>query len=72
VRRFEGVLSGIGGCPFAPEAPGNLDLEALASYVEAQGFVTGTDAAKLGAARAVLQRALDDAAPLPVPHAAAR
>ena len=72
VRRFEGVLSGIGGCPFAPEAPGNLDLEALASYVEAQGFATGTDAAKLGAARAVLRRALDDAEPLPTPHAVAR
>jgi len=72
VRRFEGVLSGIGGCPFAPEAPGNLDLEALAAFVEARGFVTGTDAAKLGAARAVLQHALDDAQPLPTPHAAAR
>ena len=72
VRRFEGVLSGIGGCPFTPEAPGNLDLEALAAYVEAQGFTTGTHAAKLAAARAVLQRALDDAEPLPTPHAAAR
>jgi hydroxymethylglutaryl-CoA lyase len=72
VRRFEGVLSGIGGCPFAPEAPGNLDLEALAAYVEAHGFATGTDAAKLGAARAVLKRSLDEAQPLAAPHAAAR
>jgi hydroxymethylglutaryl-CoA lyase len=71
VRRFEGVLAGIGGCPFAPGAPGNLDLEALATFVEAHGFATGTDAARLGAARAVLQRALDEAAPLPAPHAAA-
>ncbi len=71
VRRFEGVLSGIGGCPFAPEAPGNLDLEALATYVEAEGFATGTDAALLGAARGVLQRALDEAEPLPAQHVAA-
>ncbi|HEX3468321.1 MAG TPA: hydroxymethylglutaryl-CoA lyase [Candidatus Elarobacter sp.] len=71
VRRFEGVLAGIGGCPFAPDAPGNLDLETLAGYVESRGFATGVDAARLGAARAVLQRALDDAEPLPVAHAAA-
>jgi hydroxymethylglutaryl-CoA lyase len=71
VRRFEGVLSGIGGCPFAPEAPGNLDLEALAAYVASQGFATGADAAKLAVARDVLQRALDAAEPLPTPHAVA-
>jgi hydroxymethylglutaryl-CoA lyase len=72
VRRFEGVLSGIGGCPFAPDAPGNLDLEALATYVEAQGYATGVDTAKLGAARAALLRALDDAEPVPVRAVAAR
>jgi hydroxymethylglutaryl-CoA lyase len=64
VRRFEGVLGGIGGCPFAPEAPGNLDLEKLARYVEEQGFASGVDFAKLGQARAALQRALDSAEPL--------
>ncbi len=64
VRRFEGVLAGIGGCPFAPEAPGNLDLEALARYVEARGFTTGTDAAGLANARTVLQRALESAVPI--------
>ena len=64
VRRFEGVLSGIGGCPFAPEAPGNLDLEAVARYVEERGFTTGTDAAALANARMVLQRALESAEPI--------
>jgi hydroxymethylglutaryl-CoA lyase len=64
VRRFEGVLGGIGGCPFAPEAPGNLDLEALARYVEGQGFHAGVDTQKLAAARAVLNAALRDAEPL--------
>jgi hydroxymethylglutaryl-CoA lyase len=64
VRRFEGVLGGIGGCPFAPEAPGNLDLEALARFVAARGYETGVDAAKLGAARRVLLAALAAAEPI--------
>ena len=69
VRRFEGVLGGIGGCPFAPEAPGNLDLEVLARYVESKGFTTGVDAAKLARARGVLEDALLDAEPI-APHGA--
>ncbi len=64
VRRFEGVLSGIGGCPFAPDAPGNLDLEKLALFVAQRGFATGVDLPKLAEARAVLQRALDAAEPI--------
>jgi hydroxymethylglutaryl-CoA lyase len=64
VRRFEGVLSGIGGCPFAPDAPGNLDLEQLAQFVAAQGFASGVDAAKLAQARTTLQWALERAAPI--------
>ncbi|HYZ16985.1 MAG TPA: hydroxymethylglutaryl-CoA lyase [Candidatus Acidoferrum sp.] len=64
IRRFEGVLAGIGGCPFAPEAPGNLDLERLADYVAARGFSTGTHAEQLAQARAVLEAALAAAEPL--------
>lgn len=64
VRRFEGVLAGIGGCPFAPDAPGNLDLEKLAHHVAQHGFSTGVDPAKLAEARAILQRALDAAEPI--------
>lgn len=64
VRRFEGVLSGIGGCPFAPDAPGNLDLEKLAQYVARQGFATGVDLTKLAAARTALDRALEAATPI--------
>lgn len=70
VRRFEGVLSGIGGCPFAPDAPGNLDLERLAQHVRERGFETGTDPERLAAARAVLQTALAQAQPIErPPHA---
>jgi hydroxymethylglutaryl-CoA lyase len=67
VRRFEGVLSGIGGCPFAPEAPGNLDLELLARLVTERGFATGTDAGALAAARGVLAAALAQAQSLERP-----
>lgn len=64
VRRFEGVLAGIGGCPFAPDAPGNLDLEKLAGFVAAKGFTTGIDAGALAAARGVLTHALGEADPI--------
>ena len=70
VRRFEGVLGGIGGCPFAPEAPGNLDLEALARFVEGRGFATGVDLGRLGFARRVLHEALAAAEPIPAHDAA--
>jgi len=68
VRRFEGVLGGIGGCPFAPEAPGNLDLEALARFVEQRGFETGVDLPQLGIARRVLHEALAAAEPISAPN----
>ncbi len=71
VRRFEGVLNGIGGCPFAPDAPGNLDLEKLTRYVEAQGFATGIDLERLAVAREVLLAALADGTPVTREHAAA-
>jgi len=64
VRRFEGVLGGLGGCPFAPDAPGNLDLEKLARYVAGQGYTTGVNPDKLAEARIVLQEALDAAEPI--------
>ncbi|HEY4439214.1 MAG TPA: hydroxymethylglutaryl-CoA lyase [Candidatus Elarobacter sp.] len=64
VRIYEGVLGGIGGCPFAPEAPGNLDLESLARFVEAKGFTTGVNTEKLAAARGVLLAALAEAVPI--------
>ena len=70
MRRFEGVLAGIGGCPFAPDAPGNLDVERLAQHVRERGFETGTDPERLAGARAVLQAAPARAQPIErAPHA---
>jgi hydroxymethylglutaryl-CoA lyase len=47
VRRFDASVGGIGGCPFAPGAAGNLATEDLVLMVEQCGFSTGIDLAGL-------------------------
>lgn len=64
VRSYEGALAGLGGCPFAPDAPGNLDLEKLRDFVEACGFSTGIERERLAAARRRVIAAVGSAAPL--------
>lgn len=58
VRRFESALAGLGGCPFAPGAPGNLDTEKLARFLDACGVETGIDFDALASAKARIVRAL--------------
>ncbi|HKU93632.1 MAG TPA: hydroxymethylglutaryl-CoA lyase, partial [Vineibacter sp.] len=41
VRRFDASIGGLGGCPFAPGASGNLATEDLAFMLEQSGFETG-------------------------------
>jgi hydroxymethylglutaryl-CoA lyase len=41
VRRFDASVGGIGGCPFAPGAAGNLATEDLVQLAERSGFETG-------------------------------
>lgn len=41
VRRFDGSVGALGGCPFAPGASGNVALEDLAHAFEASGIATG-------------------------------
>jgi len=43
VRRFDASTGGIGGCPFAPGAAGNLATEDLVLMAERSGFATGID-----------------------------
>lgn len=50
VRRYEGCLGGLGGCPFAPGATGNICTEDLAHMLECMGYRTGVDLDKLLAA----------------------
>jgi isopropylmalate/homocitrate/citramalate synthase len=42
VRTFDSAAGGLGGCPFAPGAPGNLATERLVGRFEALGLRTGT------------------------------
>jgi isopropylmalate/homocitrate/citramalate synthase len=44
VRVFDSSAGGLGGCPFAPGAPGNLATEALVEMLHARGYETGVDA----------------------------
>jgi hydroxymethylglutaryl-CoA lyase len=43
VRRFDASLAGLGGCPFAPGATGNINTEDCAFLLESLGFETGVD-----------------------------
>jgi hydroxymethylglutaryl-CoA lyase len=47
VRSFDGSLSGLGGCPFAPGATGNICTEDMVNMLEDMGFDTRVDLAKL-------------------------
>src|SRR6478736_3441237 len=50
VRRFDASVGGIGGCPFAPGAAGNVATEDLVLMAERSGFDTGISMARLLAA----------------------
>jgi isopropylmalate/homocitrate/citramalate synthase len=43
VRVFDSSAGGLGGCPFAPGAPGNLSTEALVGFLHERGHETGVD-----------------------------
>ena len=51
VRTFDASLGGLGGCPFAPGASGNVVTEDLVFMFEAMGVYTGIDLDKVIAAR---------------------
>ena len=43
ITTFDASASGLGGCPFAPGAPGNLATETLVSWLHGLGIETGVD-----------------------------
>jgi len=47
IARFDACLAGIGGCPHAPGASGNVDTEDLVFMLESMGVDTGVDLPKL-------------------------
>jgi hydroxymethylglutaryl-CoA lyase len=44
IRIFDSSAAGLGGCPFAPGAPGNVATEALVRFLGREGCETGVDA----------------------------
>lgn len=58
VRTFDSSQAGLGGCPYAPGATGNIVTEDLVFLLESMGFDTGIDLDRLIAARAVLAEVL--------------
>ena len=58
VRTFDSSLGGLGGCPYAPGASGNVVTEDLVFMFEAKGVNTGVNLDKLIAAREPLRAGL--------------
>jgi hydroxymethylglutaryl-CoA lyase len=59
-RILDGSLGGLGGCPFAPGATGNVVFEDLAFLCESKGFATGIDIERLVAVRSILKTEMPD------------
>lgn len=57
VRKFDSSIGGLGGCPFAPGASGNVATEDLVYMLEESGFDTGIDLQKLRQAVTVAEQA---------------
>jgi len=47
VRSFDGSIAGLGGCPFAPGATGNICTEDMVNMLQDMGFDTGVDLDRL-------------------------
>ena len=60
VRDFDACLGGLGGCPFAPGATGNIVTEDTVFMLESMGLRTGIDLDKLIAVREIVESGLPD------------
>ena len=56
VRVFDAAVGGLGGCPFAPGAAGNVATEAVHDRLTALGYETGLNATVLERAAGMAQR----------------
>jgi len=55
IEELDASSGGLGGCPFAPGAKGNVATEELVELLHGMGIATGVDAAATKAAAAVIQ-----------------
>ncbi|HUD92921.1 hydroxymethylglutaryl-CoA lyase [Sphingobium sp.] len=60
VRILDASLAGLGGCPFAPNATGNIVLEDVIFLAQKMGFDVPVDLTRLVQARAILEAAMPD------------
>ncbi len=60
ITTLDASLGGIGGCPFAPGASGNIVTEDLAFMLDSMGLDTGIDLERLLAVREIVKAALPD------------
>jgi hydroxymethylglutaryl-CoA lyase len=54
IRKFDASVSGLGGCPFAPGAKGNVSTGLLHDALIASGWQTGLDREALKASEALV------------------
>ncbi len=50
LRTFDSAVGGLGGCPYAPGAKGNVSTSALVAMLESEGFDAGIDQSVLARA----------------------
>lgn len=62
LRVFDASVGGLGGCPFAPGAKGNVDTVLVAEMLHDLGFATGLDIQKLRSAALLAQALRQDKA----------
>ncbi len=60
ITTIDASLGGLGGCPFAPGASGNIVTEDLVFMLDAMGYETGIDLEALFEVRKIIQAALPD------------
>jgi hydroxymethylglutaryl-CoA lyase len=60
ITRFDATLGGLGGCPYAPNATGNIVMDDLVFLLEGAGLKTGVDLDGLIAVRDIIARNLPD------------
>lgn len=60
VRGFDASTGGLGGCPFAPGASGNIVMEDLVFLLEKEGLKTGVDLERYRMVRGLAEKALPE------------
>lgn len=60
LRTFDAAVGGLGGCPYAPGAKGNVASGAVLELLTSLGFETGIDSKKLTEAESFVQKILGD------------